>query len=462
MYTPFRSLPSVDKIISDERLKKLEKTYPHPLLVELVRNYLDKLRQKLKEGQALPSFDVIVETVGSQVLARQKPSLKRVINATGVILHTNLGRAPLSQETIEAMEMASKGYVNLELDIHSGARGSRQTHIKTLLRDLSGAEDAIVVNNNAAAILLALSALAKGKEVIVSRGQAVEIGGGFRIPEVMRQSGARLVEVGTTNITRIEDYEAAITPRTAALLRVHSSNFRIVGFTQGVALQELVELSQKHSLMALDDLGSGCLLDTSQFGLDREPMVQASIAAGASAAFFSGDKLLGGPQAGIVVGTKALIEKMAKHTLSRAVRIDKTRLAGLVATLVHYRKGEAVQKLPVWRMMAADLDGLKQRAESWALAAGATVSVVKGESEVGGGSLPGNTLPTWLVAFKPRGPGKSQQVRGLSANLRGWEPPIMGRIEKDTLLLDPRTVLPEEDAMVAEALKTLAKPPADS
>ncbi|MBI4330731.1 MAG: L-seryl-tRNA(Sec) selenium transferase [Chloroflexi bacterium] len=447
-----RSLPSVDKVISDERIKQIEAGYSHPLLIELVRGYLEELRQQLKSGAAAPTFDAIIETVIARAAARQRPSLQRVINATGVILHTNLGRAPLSRETIEAMEETSPGYVNLEMDVRSGARGSRQTHIKTLLRDLTGAEDGIAVNNNAAAILLALSALAKGKEVIVSRGQAVEIGGGFRIPEVMRQSGAKLVEVGTTNITYIADYEAAITPRTAALLRVHSSNFRIVGFTQSVTLEELAALGKKHSLMVLDDLGSGCLLDTSRFGLDKEPMVQESIAAGASLSFFSGDKLLGGPQAGIAVGSRPLVERMAKHPLARAIRIDKTRLAGLIATFIHYQKGEALEKLPVWQMIAAELASLRGRAEAWAEAAGGAASVEKGESEIGGGSLPGDTLPTWLFAWKPGGPGASQRVRALSATLRAWEPPVLGRIGKDTLFLDPRTVLQEEDAVVVEAL----------
>lgn len=456
MENNLRHLPSVDKVLSDELAQRLEATYPHPLLVEIVRAHLEELRQQLREGGSPPSFDAIVEAVVFQAVTRRQPSLRRVINATGVILHTNLGRAPLSEETIQAMDAASQGYVNLEMDIATGVRGSRQAHLKTLLRDLTGAEDAIAVNNNAAAILLALSALAKGKEVIVSRGQAVEIGGGFRIPEVMRQSGARLVEVGTTNITYLKDFETAITPRTAALLRVHTSNFKIVGFTENVAIEELAGLGKKHSVLVLDDLGSGCLLDTARFGLDREPMVQASIAAGADLAFFSGDKLLGGPQAGIAVGSKALVQKMEKHPLARAVRIDKSRLAGLAATLLHYHKGEALDKLPVWQMIGASLDVLRQRADSWAGSAGSAASVVKGESEVGGGSLPGNTLPAWLVAIRPPGPDRSAKVRAMSAALKSWDPPILGRIEKDTLLLDPRTVLPSEDATVASALKSLA------
>ncbi len=453
MNTSLRSLPSVDQIISHQRLRAL--SYAPSLLVDLVRDHLEQLRRQARDGGSVPDFETIIQGLVSRAMERQRPSLKRVINATGIVLHTNLGRSPLSRETIAAMAVASEGYVNLEIDLQSGQRGSRQSHVKSLLRDLSGAEDGMAVNNNAAAVLLALSALCKGKEVIVSRGQAVEIGGGFRIPDVMRQSGARLVEVGTTNITYIKDYEAAITPRTAALLRVHPSNFRIVGFTQAAALEELVALGRKHSLPVLDDLGSGCFLDTSRIGLSKEPMVQESIAAGAGLAFFSGDKLLGGPQAGIAVGTRALIEKMARHPLARVVRIDKTALAGLIATLLHYHKGEGLEKLPVWQMIATDIESLKKRAESWAGVMGG--SVEKGESEIGGGSLPGNILPSWLLAWRPRGKGAAQSVRSLAAGLRAWDPPILGRIEKDTLLLDPRTVLPEEDAVVAEALKYLLR-----
>lgn len=452
---PLSSLPSVDRLVSDKRLKKLAETYPHQLLVKLVRDYLEEVRASMKVGASLPAIDIMVEVILSRAAARLTPSLKRIINATGVILHTNLGRAPLSRETAEAMEAASKGYINLEMDVESGTRGSRQVHVQTLLQELTGAEAALVVNNNAGAVLLALAALCKGKEVIVSRGQAVEIGGGFRIPEVMRQSGARLVEVGTTNMTYIADYEAAISERTAALLRVHSSNFRIVGFTQSVTMEEFVELGRKHSLLVLDDVGSGCFFDTTHFGLDAEPMVQKSVAAGASLTLFSGDKLMGGPQAGIIVGKKPLIDKLGKHPLARALRIDKTRLAGLTVTLLHYLKGEAAIKLPIWQMISADIDGLRQRAERWAGAAGNSASVVKGESEVGGGSLPGSILPTWLLYIKPEPPLQGKKLRSIAAALKNRETPILGRIAKDAFILDPRTVLTDEDAIVLGALKSL-------
>jgi L-seryl-tRNA(Ser) seleniumtransferase len=349
------------------------------------------------------------------------------------------------------MEEVSRGYANLEFDLATGVRGSRHVHAEGLLRRLSGAEAAFIVNNNAAAVLLGLTAMAKRKEVIVSRGQAVEIGGGFRIPDVMRQSGAKLVEVGTTNRTYAGDFEQAITPRAAALMRVHSSNFRLVGFTSEVSLEELVDIAKKHDLLVLDDLGSGCFLDTTVFGLAPEPMVQQSVRAGAALTFFSGDKLVGGPQAGIIVGQKEYIDKLKKHPLARALRADKTRLAGLATTLLHYLKEEAVIKIPIWRMIAAPLDEIERRAAPWAKALGGAAEVVPGETMVGGGSLPGGTLPTRLVSLRGR------DIQAIAERLRLREVPIIGRIEKDRLLLDPRSVLPEEDKFVIETLRVIAK-----
>jgi L-seryl-tRNA(Ser) seleniumtransferase len=302
----------------------------------------------------------------------------------------------------------------------------------------------MVVNNNASAVLLGLTALAKRREVIVSRGQAVEIGGGFRVPDVMRQSGAKLVEVGTTNCTYIADYGQAVTPRTAAVLRVHSSNFRVVGFTHFVTLEEMTALAKKNNLIVLDDLGSGCFLDTAPFGLEHEPTVQESIAAGAGLVFFSGDKLVGGPQAGVIAGKKALVDVLKKHPLARAVRIDKIRLAGLRATLVHYLKGEATAKIPVWQMISMPVAGIDRRAKAWAKAAGKGAAVIDGRTMVGGGSLPGGSLPTKLVSL----PGG----KALAENLRKHPVPIIGRVEKDRVLLDPRTVLPDEDRLVIAAI----------
>ena len=458
MRSDFRSLPSVDRLMMDKRLQSLEAVYSRPFALEVVRQVLEEGRLSIAGGQPAPSFDGLVESISARIESLGRPTLQRVINATGVVLHTNLGRAPLSQESIAAMESASRGYVNLEFDLESGGRGSREVHVSSLLCRLTGAESALVVNNNASAVLLALTALAKRKEVIVSRGQAVEIGGGFRIPDVMRQSGAKLVEVGTTNCTYLSDYEKAIASRTAALLRVHSSNFKVVGFTQEVSIGELVQLGEQHSLPVLDDLGSGCLLDTSRFGLSPEPKVQDSVAAGVGLALFSGDKLLGGPQAGIIVGKKYLVDKLGKHPLARAVRIDKTRLAGLAVTLLHYVKGEAEQKIPVWQMISMPLAEIEKRARRWSEQLGGLAVVTDGESVVGGGSLPGSTLPTRLVMIRGLTKGRERSlVQGLAVGLRCHQPPVICRLEGNALLLDPRTVLPEEDQAVLQALQYALK-----
>ena len=449
----FRRLPSVDRVLAEERLKQLEKTYPHSLLVDLVRQQLESERSAIAAGKPASSLAEIVDSVCAEMQTLESPSLRQVINATGVILHTNLGRAPLSREAITAMDAVAKGYSNLEFDLDSGARGSRQVHIEPLLCRLTGAEAALVVNNNASAVLLGLTALARRKEVIVSRGQAVEIGGGFRIPDVMRQSGAKLIEVGTTNCTYLSDYEQAISPRTAALMRVHSSNFRLVGFTNEVGFEDLVSLAGKNNLPVFDDLGSGCFLDTAEFGLAPEPMVPQSVALGAGLVFFSGDKLVGGPQAGIIVGRRQFIDKLRKHPLARAVRIDKVRLAGLIATLLHYLKNEATTKIPVWRMISAPLAEIEQRAKRWAQALGDVAQVIDGETMIGGGSLPGGTLPTKLVAL---GDKKDRSLaQRLGRKLRSQEIPIIGRVGEDMLLLDPRSVLPEEDEIMLRALQNI-------
>jgi L-seryl-tRNA(Ser) seleniumtransferase len=302
MNSEFRNLPSVDKLISNERIKRLSDSYPHELIVSLVRRQLELERLAIASGNPCPSIDKIIESISSQLYRLESPSLRSVINATGVVLHTNLGRAPLSRESVVEMEKVAGEFSNLEFDLDSGKRGSRQVHIEQILCQLSGAEAAMVVNNNASAVLLGLIALARRKEVIVSRGEAVEIGDSFRIPDVMRQSGAKLIEIGTTNRTYISDYEQAITPRTAALMRVHSSNFQVVGFTHSVTVEEMVALGQQYDLPVLNDLGSGCFLDTTVYGLAPEPLVQQNILSGVGLVFFSGDKLLGGPQAGIIVG----------------------------------------------------------------------------------------------------------------------------------------------------------------
>jgi L-seryl-tRNA(Ser) seleniumtransferase len=367
-----------------------------------------------------------------------------------VIIHTNLGRAPLSDETIAAMRQVSTGYSNLEFDLAAGERGSRYEHVESLVCRLTGAEAAMAVNNNAAALLLVLSCLAQGREVIISRGQLVEIGGGFRIPDVMRQSGARLVEVGTNNRTYVSDYEAALNGETAALMRVHTSNFRVTGFTASASLPELAGLAHARRLLLLDDLGSGCLLDTREFDIEQEPTAQQSLRAGSDLVLFSGDKLLGGPQAGIIAGRKDLVARLRRHPLARALRLDKATIAGLNATLQHYARGEALTKVPVWRMIATPLLEIERRARRLARAIGEGATVVDARSMVGGGSLPEASLPTRALALAA--PSGAELLR-LGARLRQHDPAIVGRIEDDRLLLDPRTVQPTEDATLLRALR---------
>jgi L-seryl-tRNA(Ser) seleniumtransferase len=451
MESELRRLPSVDKLISEERIRQLREIYAHDLIMDVVRQQLEESRLAIMRGVSCPSSDEIVDSICSRLQALAQPSMRPVINASGVILHTNLGRAPLSKEATAAMELVAADYCNLEFDLDSGARGSRNVHVEQLLCQLTGAEAALAVNNNASAVLLALTALAKRKEVIVSRGHAVEIGGGFRVPDVMRQSGAKLVEVGTTNCTYIYDYEQAISPSTAALLRVHTSNFRVEGFVHSIALEEMAALGKKRGLPLFDDLGSGCFLDTTVYGLAPEPMVQQSIALGVDLVFFSGDKLVGGPQAGIIVGKRLFVDKLKKHPLARALRIDKIRLAGLAATLVHYLKGEALGKIPVWRMISMPVDEVERRARLWAQALGDLAKVIEGETMIGGGSLPGSTLSTRLVAVGDK-EGRKNLAQSLARGLRHNEPPVIGRINGDVLLLDPRTVLPEKDEAVLSAL----------
>ncbi len=444
-----RRLPSVDRLLQASEGEELAERFGHALAVEAMRETLDDIRQRILAGSAAPAEAEILAEVKQRLEQWTTPTLRPVINATGVIIHTNLGRAPLSQQARRAIEMAARGFTNLEFRLPEGSRGSRYVHAVSLLKRLTGTEDALVVNNNAAGVLLALSTLARGREVIISRGQLVEIGGGFRIPDVMRQSGARLVEVGTTNRTYLRDYEAAITPDTALLLRVHSSNFRITGFTHQPALAELVDLAHSRGLLVMDDLGSGTFLDTAAYGLSHEPTVQESLAAGADVVTFSGDKLLGGPQAGYLLGKRDLIEKMRTHPLTRAVRLDKIAIAGIEATLRHYLLGEAHRAVPVWRMIATDPRDLKRRAGRWARQlknAGVEASVVRGASTVGGGSLPGETLPTWLLALAM--PSPDQFARAL----RLGHLAVVPRIEEDRVLFDPRTVLPEEDKALVQAI----------
>ncbi len=455
MNEELRKLPSVDELLRSEILSPLMEGYGRERVVEATREAVERARRRILAGERCPPFDEIAKEAKVILLKAFTPSLFPIINATGVIIHTNLGRAPLSAEARAAMEAVARGYCNLEFDLEQGRRGSRYVHAEELLVRLTGAEAALVVNNNAGAVLLILSALAKGKEVIISRSQLVEIGGGFRIPDVMRQSGAILVEVGTTNRTYLRDYEEAITENTALILRAHRSNFRITGFIHDVPLEELADLAHRRGLYLVDDLGSGALLDTSRYGLAHEPMVQESIAAGADVVCFSGDKLLGGPQAGVIVGKREIIERLRKFPLTRALRVDKITLAGLQATLLHYLRGEAERKIPVWRMISADPMELKRRAQRWARKlrqAGFKAEVIEGRSAIGGGSLPGETLPTWLLALKVPSPDTAAR------SLRSYTPPIIARIEEDLLLFDPRTVFPEEEEVLLQGIRATIVP----
>jgi L-seryl-tRNA(Ser) seleniumtransferase len=436
-----RELPSVDRLLRDPLLEHL----PRELTLQAARDVLEDARRARNGGWPHVLSD-LPRLVAQKVEAATAPKLRFVLNASGVVIHTNLGRAPLSPAALQAARAAAEGYSNLEYDLEAGERGSRHALVTDLLRRLTGAEDALVTNNNAASVLLILSALAQGREAIISRGQLVEIGGGFRIPDVMRQSGVSLVEVGTTNRTYASDFEAAITERTALLLRVHASNFLQIGFTHQPSLDELVEVGKRHDLPVVDDLGSGSLLDTSRFGLASEPMVQSSVSAGTALVAFSGDKLLGGPQAGIIVGNASWIAILRRHPLMRAIRPDKLTLAALGATLVHYVRGDAETAVPVWRMLSASAESLAARAR--ALATELNASAVETRSAIGGGSLPGQTQTSWAVAL-----GKARSPDGLAAALRRSDPPVISRIEDDRVLLDLRAILPEQDAVLASSVR---------
>ena len=449
MTSAFRSLPSVSRLLAHRRIRPLASRMANDSVAELVRQQLQEARRAIAAGHECPPTEVLVESVLARAELLLQPTLRPVINASGVIIHTNLGRAPLSPEATAAMEAVSQGYSNLEFDLTEGERGHRLVHLEALLCQISGAQAAMAVNNNAGAVLLALTVLAQDREVIISRGQAVEIGGGFRIPEVMHQSGVRLVEVGTTNRTYLSDYQQAITSDTVALMRVHASNFRVIGFVESTPLADLVRLAHEHDLLLLDDLGSGCLIDTSQFGLAAEPTVQESVAAGADLTLFSGDKLLGGPQAGIIVGREELLARLRRHPLARALRLDKASIAGLAATAIHYVRAEALKKVPVWRMIAMPLTTIERRARRWARTISAPARIQHGRSMIGGGSLPEEGLPTRVVAIPAHG-GRS--VTEIAQRLRLGQPPLIGRIEHDQLLLDPRTVPPEDDSTLVEAV----------
>lgn len=442
---PRRNLPSVDAV-----LRALgTRDEPPELLTAATRRVLERARSGAMGGD----FDSLVAEVGNELHSLRTPSLRKVINASGVILQTNLGRAPLSDAALSAMA-GVRAASNLEYDLAEGTRGSRHEHVRELIRLATGAEDGIAVNNNAAALFMVLQAFAAGREVIVSRGQAVEIGGGFRIPDVLRQSGARLVEVGTTNRTYARDYETAITPDTAAILRVHTSNFQVIGFTAEPSAKELAEVATRHGVLLFDDLGSGCLVNTEDYGLAHEPTVQESLSAGVDLAMFSGDKLLGGPQAGIIAGDHELVERLRRHPLARALRLDKFAIAGLNATLLPYVTHREGEEIPVWKMLRLSEETVRRRAKKWAAAGGEAATVISATTMVGGGSLPGQGVPTRCVEL--RSPGGAE---GLAGRLRNGPVAVVGRIEHESVLLDPRTVDPRDDGLVAKAITSALTQP---
>jgi len=440
-----RDLPSVEALLQSSG--KLIDAYGRPLTLDALRSTLDDIRERFKTDlqTVLPSTDLILSQAESYLSAWTAATLVPVINASGVILHTNLGRAPLSDAALRAMDEVSRNYSNLEYDLPEGKRGSRLFHAESILQKLTEAEAAVVVNNNASAVLLLLAALANKKRVVISRTQLVEIGGGFRVPDVMKQSGAKLVEVGATNKVRLSDYTEALEQPAALVMHAHRSNFKIVGFTEEPELRKIVDAAHKLNVPVVDDLGSGALLDTAKYGLAHEPTVQESLAAGVDLVCFSGDKLLGGPQAGIIVGKKEQIDKIKKHPLARAVRADKTCLAALNATLLHYLKDEAEREIPIWRMISLTPDQLKVRAEAWRDALGQG-DVIQSESTVGGGSLPEESLATYVLSLDVKSPDKFLR------KIREGNPPTIARTENDKVLLDPRTVLPEQEHLLLRSV----------
>lgn len=457
---PLRSIPSVNELLDSPPLRKLVEKISHNVVVTTVRTVLEEVRHEVQTAaseRTLPSMSDLAERIARRIAERETPALRPVINATGILLHTNLGRSPLAEEAIEEMAAVARDYASVELDLVTGQRSQRKAAVEGLLKELTGAEAALVVNNNAGATMLTLSALAAGREVIVSRGQLIEIGGSYRLPDVMAASGAVLREVGTTNKTRLEDYATAIGENTAALMLVHPSNFVVVGFTAAVELAELVSLGRRHKLPVIHDIGSGAMIDFSRFGFSGEPVAAQSIKAGADVILFSGDKLLGGPQCGVIAGRQALIERVEKHPLARALRVDKLTLGALAATLRLYRDEEKARlAIPLLRLMTASEDNLKNRAERLAPQIAATEAVEQAEpvaavTYFGGGSLPAQELATWCVAVKPA----RLSVDRLAAALRMGTPPVVGRVQQDRLMLDLRSVLPRQDVSLVAAFEAL-------
>ncbi|MBM3998154.1 MAG: L-seryl-tRNA(Sec) selenium transferase [Planctomycetes bacterium] len=459
-----RNIPSVNELLESAPLRRVVDRVSHHVVVTGVRSFLDNLRRELHAASAerrILKPAELAERIAEWILASERPRLRPAINATGILLHTGLGRAPLAESAIQAVADAARGYASLEIDLETGDRSQRALAVERPLRNLTGSESAFVVNNNAAATLVTLAALGAGREVVVSRGELIEIGGSYRLPEVMEQSGCRLREVGTTNKTRAADYERAIGPDTAALMKVHTSNYRVVGFTEEASIEELVTLGGKHALPVIDDIGSGALLDLGPYGIDGEPVAGDRIRSGADVVLFSGDKLLGGPQCGIIVGRKKWITAIMNHPLSRALRVDKMTLAALAATLALYRSRDcAEQHVPLLALLTTPIENLRNRAERLApqLAAVpelATAEPIDDVTYLGGGSVPAQRVPTICIAVTPR----RGTIDQLAHRLRVGEPAVVGRIQQDRLCLDLRSVPPSDDRRLVDAFEHLGAGP---
>lgn len=458
----FSLIPKVDKILDSDLIKILLKEIPRKTVLDSIRTEIDEIRNHIKED-GLTREEIIIKienlTKNIDIRAREKYryNLRPVVNATGVVIHTNLGRSPLSQRVIENLSNIGSKYSNLEFDLDTGKRGSRYSHLENIIQEITGAESSLVVNNNAAAVMLVLNTLAKDKEVIVSRGELIEIGGSFRIPEVMELSGAKLVEVGTTNKTHLRDYENAITEETYGLLKVHTSNYRILGFTSDVDGEELMSLKKKYDIPVIEDLGSGVLVDLSKYGLEHETTVQESLNKGIDIVTFSGDKLLGGPQAGIIVGKKKYIDKMKKNPMTRAFRVDKFTISALEATFQYYLEEEAaIREIPTLNMLNKSIDEiqtlaieLKSRIENLKLDKNLDVRIEDNYSEVGGGSLPLEKIPTKTVVLNL----KDTSIVNFESNLRSYEIPVITRIYRDEIYLDPRTIREDEIDIIIKAIE---------
>ena len=465
-----RSLPSIERLLERPLAARLSANLSRDRVRDLLREIIDELREQLVDEpqSAVPTPQTLTEAVEHRLEVRAaecaQPSLRRVINATGVIIHTNLGRAPLAREAIEAVSEAAAHYSNLEYDLARGERGHRETHCQDLLARLAGSEAAVVANNNAAAVLLVLNTLAEGGEVIVSRGELIEIGGSFRIPDVMEKSGATLREVGTTNRTRIADYERAINERTRLILRVHPSNYRIIGFTERPSVQEIAGLSRKSGIPSFEDLGSGCLIDLSSYGVRDEPVVAESLKAGISVVSFSGDKMLGGPQAGVIAGSRKIVDQVRANPLMRALRVDKMTYSAIEATLRLYERGTALSDVPVIRSITATREEIGQRASRFCesvlrvTSGGLKATLEDGSSVIGGGSAPEVKLPTVLVAIE----GAAMSAASIEERLRRHRIPIITRAERDRVIIDLRTVAADDEAIILDAIAALTQPASQS